>query len=143
MGFQSEEVTLVYIDHSWIQRQFRLLQCFLSIFPIFFSQRVSHIIQLPFEHLDSTLINHLSLHLSTYPIRHSLWLSVSCGSQGNTIQRSSPHKCDQKSSCNAFNAVAIAFPQIFLGFLPSGMFMRHVPIIVASQRVILIAGIHI
>ena len=32
MDFQFEETTIVYIDHSWIQRQFRLLQCSLPIF---------------------------------------------------------------------------------------------------------------
>ena len=143
MDFHSKEVTLVYIDYNWIQRQLRLLQSYLSIFPIPFSWRVSHIIQLPLEHLDSTLVDHPSLHLSTCPIRHPLQLSVSYGSQGNIIQKSSPHKCGQKSSCNAFNAVATAFLQIFLGFLPSCMFMRHVPIIVTSRRVILIARIHI
>ena len=29
----------------------------------------------------------------------------------NTVQRSSPHKCGQKSCCNAFNAVIAAFSQ--------------------------------
>ena len=38
MDFQSKEVTLVYIDHNWIQRQFRLLQ---SSFFAFFSPPLS------------------------------------------------------------------------------------------------------
>ena len=65
--------------------------------------------------------------MSTCPIRHPLWLSMSCGSQGYS----------------AFNAVVAAFPWIFLGFLPYCMFMRHVPIIGASWRVILTVGIDI
>ena len=32
MDFQSEEVTIIYVDHSWILRQFKLLQCSLSSF---------------------------------------------------------------------------------------------------------------
>ena len=32
----------------------------------------------------------------------------------NTVQGSSPHKCGQESSCNAFNAVVAAFLKIFL-----------------------------
>ena len=71
------------------------------------------------------------------------WLSVSCGSQCSTVQRSSRHKCGQKSSCSAFNAMVAAFPWIFLGFLLSRKFVRHVPIIGASWRVILTAGIDI
>ena len=111
-------------------------------FSIPFLGRISHIIQLPLDHFHPTLVDHLSPHLSTHPIKHLLWLSVSRGGQGSTIQRSSPHKCDQKSNCNAFNAVVVAFPQIFLGFLPSRTFMRRVPIIGASWRVTLIVGVH-
>lgn len=66
------------------------------------------------DHLDPTLIDHLSPHLSTCPIRHPLWPTVSRGDQGNTVQGSLPHKCGQKSSCSAFNAVVAAFLQIFL-----------------------------
>ena len=111
-------------------------------FPISFSWRVSHIIQLILGHLDPTLINHLSPYLSTRPIRHPFQPFVSYGSQGSTVQRSSPHKCSQKSSCNAFNAVVATFPQIFSSFLLSHMFMRHVPIAGASWRVTLIVGVH-
>ena len=113
----------------------------LSLFPL--SGRSSHIIQLPLDHLHPTLVDHLHPHLSTCPIRHLLQLSVSRGSQGNTVQRSSPHKCSQKSSCSAFNAVVAAFPQIFLGFLSSRLFMRHVLIIGTSQKVIPVAKIGI
>ena len=118
-----------------------IVTIFSDQFPISLSWRVSYIIQLSQDYLDLTLVDHLSPYLSTCSIRHLLWLSVSCGSQGNTVQRSSPYKCDQKSNCSAFNAMIVAFSQIFLGFLPSRMFMRHVPIIGASWRVILIAGI--
>ena len=85
-------------------------------FPVPFSERIFHIIQLILDHLHPTLVDHLSPHLSTRPIRHLLWLSVSCDSQDSTIQGSSPHECDRKSSCNAFNAVVAIFHQIFFGF---------------------------
>ena len=117
-----------------------------SLFSLFFSiplpWRVFHLIYPPLDHLHPTLVDHPSPYLSTCSIRHPLWFSVSCGSQGSTIQRSSPHKCGQKSSCNAFNAVVAAFLYIFLGFLLSRMFMRLVPVIGASWRVTLIAGVH-
>ena len=107
-----------------------------------FSWRVSHIIQLILDHLDPTLVDHLSPYLSAHPIRHPSQPSVSCGSQGSTVQRSSPHKCGQKSSCNTFNVVVAAFPQIFLGFLLSCMLMRNIPIAGAFWRVTLIVGLH-
>ena len=94
-------------------RQFRLLQCFLSVFPIPFSWGFFHILQLLSDHLDPTLVDHLTPHLSAHPIKHPFQPSMSCGSQGSTVQRSSPHKCGQKSSCSVFNAVVAAFPQIF------------------------------
>ena len=94
--------------------------------------RVFHIIYLPLDHFHPILVDHLSPYLSTCPIRHPLWFSVSYGSQGSTVQKSSPHKCGQKNSFSAFNAVVTAFSQIFLGFLLSRMFMRHVLIIGAS-----------
>ena len=77
--------------------------------PIPFSRRVFHIIWFPLDHLHPTLIDHLSPQLSTCPIRYLLWLSMSCGSQSSTVQRSSPHKCGQKSRYSAFNAVVV-FP---------------------------------
>ena len=43
------------------------------------------------------------------PISHLLWLSVNGGGWDCTVQRSSPHKCNQKSCCSAFNAVIAAF----------------------------------
>ena len=94
--------------------QFWLLQYSFSIFPIPLSWRVSYIIYLLLDHLDPTLVDHLNLHLSAYPIRHPLWFSVSCGSQGNIVQGSSQRKCGQESSCSAFNAVVAAFLKIFL-----------------------------
>ena len=91
-----------------------MLQYSFSIFPIPLSWRVSYIIYLLLDHLDPTLVDHLNLHLSAYPIRHPLWFSVSCGSQGNIVQGSSQRKCGQESSCSAFNAVVAAFLKIFL-----------------------------
>ena len=73
-------------------------------------RRILHIIYPPLDHPHPTPVDHPSLYLSTCPIRHPLWFSVSCGNQGSIVQRSSPHKCDQKSSCSACNAVVAAFP---------------------------------
>ena len=82
---------------------------FFLFFFFSFSWRVFHLMYLHLDHLHPTLVDHLSSYLSTYPIRHPLWFSVSCGSQDSTVQRSSPHKCSQKSSCSAFYAVVVAF----------------------------------
>ena len=89
---------------------------FFLFFLIPSSWRVSYIIQVPLDHLDPTFVDHLSPYLSVYSIRHLLWLSVSCGNQGSTVQGFSPHKCGQKNSCSTYNAVVVAFPQIFFGF---------------------------
>ena len=137
-----EEVILHINQLNIVQVKFLLLQYSISIFPIPSSWEVSYIIQLPLDHLDPTLVNYLSLYLSICPIRHPLWLFMSCDCQGSTVQKSSPHKCGQKSSCSAFNAVVAAFPQIFLSFYHSGTFMMHVPIIGASWKVTSIIKIH-
>ena len=121
----------------------RLLQCFFLDFLIPSSWRVSYIIQISLDHPDHTLVDRLSLYLSVRPIKHPLWLSMSCSSQGSIVQESSPHKCGQNSSFGAFNAVIAAFPQIFWGSFPSHMFMRHVPITRASMKVTFIVGAHI
>ena len=96
-------------------------------FLIPFLWRVSHIIQLILGYLDPTLVDHLSPYLSAHPIRHPFQPSVNCGSQDNTVQRSSLHKCGQKSSCNAFNAVTAALSQIFPSSHSSSMFVTHTP----------------
>ena len=101
---------------------------------------LSHYIS-PLDHLDPTLVDHLNFHLSVCPIRHPLRFSVSCGSQENTVQGSSKHKCDQESSCSAFNAVVAAFPKIFPRSHHLWTFMIHNFIIGASWKVIMIFGI--
>ena len=114
IGSQSQEVLL-------IQKSIRIeyhykLQCYnvpTGVFLIPSSWQVSHIIQLFLDHLDPALADHLSYYLSTCPIRYLLLLSVSCGNQDSTVQKSSPHKCGQKSNCKTFNAVVAAFSQIF------------------------------
>ena len=58
---------------------------------------------------DRTLVHHLSPHLSICLISHILWLSVNGDGWNCTVQRSSPHKCGQKSCYSAFNAVVAAF----------------------------------
>ena len=66
---------------------------------------------------DRTLVHHLSLNLSICPISHLLWLSVNGGSWNCTVQKSSPHKCGQKSCCSAFNAVTTTFASRYFCFL--------------------------
>ena len=58
---------------------------------------------------NRTLVYHLSLHLSICPINHFLWLSVNDGGWNCTVQRSSPHKYNQKSCCSIFNVMVAAF----------------------------------
>ena len=58
---------------------------------------------------DHTLVHHPSPHLNIYPISHLLWLSVNGGGWNCTVQRSSLHKCSQRSCCSTFNAVVAAF----------------------------------
>ena len=99
--------------------------------------RVSYIIQFILDHLDPTLVDHLSPYLSAYPIRHSLWLLVSYDSQGSTVQGFSPHKCGQKSSCSAFNAMTTALSQIFPSSYSSSMFVMLAPSSGVSRKVIL------
>ena len=57
---------------------------------------------------DRTLVHHLSPHLSICPISHILWLSVNRGGWNCTVQKSSSHKCGQKSCCSTFNTM-VAF----------------------------------
>ena len=64
--------------------------------------------------------------------------SVSCGSQDNTVQGSSQHKCNQESSCSAFNAVVAVFPKIFLRSHHPWTFMIYIFIIGDSWKVIII-----
>ena len=59
------------------------------------------------------IVIHLRLHLSVCPISHIFWFLVSCSNQSLTVQMSSPYKCGQESSYNAFNATIAAFSQIF------------------------------
>ena len=47
--------------------------------------------------------------MSICSISHLLWLSVNGGGWDCIVQRSSPHKCSQKSCCNAFNAMVATF----------------------------------
>ena len=116
---------------------------FFSLFPISNLWRISYIIQLLFLYLDPTPVDHLSHYLSVCPIRHLLWFSMSCGSQGSTVQGSSPHKCDQKVSCRAFNAVVAVFPQIFPSFHSSNTFMMHVILSGIFQKVTLSNRIYV
>ena len=55
------------------------------------------------------LVHHRNPHSSLCPIKHLPWLPVDGGGWDCTVQRSSPHKCGQKSYCSAFNAVVAVF----------------------------------
>ena len=86
---------------------------FLSSFSIFrsssFSGRPFTLYSFFLNYPDCTLVHHLSLHLNICPISHLPWLSMNGGGWNCTVQRSSPHKCGQKSCYSAFNAVVAAF----------------------------------
>ena len=67
----------------------------------------------PLSHPSLTLIHYLNHHLSVCPIKLLLQFFLSDDLLGNTIQRSTSHKCGYKSRYNAFNVVVAAFLQIF------------------------------
>ena len=84
---------------------------------------ISHYI-VHLNHPPPTLVHHLSHHLSICPIKLLLQLFLSGDLPGNTVQRSTPHKCGHKSRYNAFNVVVAAFLQIFWS-LPSSLCVRE------------------
>ena len=102
---------------------------FFYLFLIPYPWRVSYIIQFLLDYLNPTLVDYLSHYLSVCPIRHFLWLSMSCGSQCSTVQEFSSHKCNQKSSYSIFNTVAAALSQVFPSSYSSSMF-----VMLASQQ---------
>ena len=79
------------------------------------------------NHLYRTLVHHLNLYSSICLIKHFLWLSVNDGGWNYTVQRSSPHKCGQKSCCSAFNTVVAAFPLDISIFLSSPYVLEVYP----------------
>ena len=81
--------------------------------------RVFHIIYTCLGHPYHTLVYHLNLYSSICLIKHLPCLSVNSSGWDYTVQRSSPHKCGQKSCYNAFNAVVAAFPLDISVFLSS------------------------
>ena len=96
-------------------------------FPIFSPRRVFYIIQFPFHDFDFTLVDHLSHYLSVCPTGHPFWPSMSRDSQCSIVQGSSSHKCGQKVSCSAFNAVAAVLSQIFPSSHSFSVFVTHAP----------------
>ena len=107
------------------------------------SSEVPYIIYHSLIDLHPPLVDHPDYYLSAYLIRHPPWPFVSWGSQNSTIQGSSQHKCGQKISCRAFNAMVPAFPKIFLSFHPSWMLIMHIPISETSWNVTLRDRIYI
>ena len=124
INLQSEETIIVYrsqlnIETIWITTVFS---------PPFFSipspWTAFYLIYLLLDHLHPPHVGHPNPHLSTCPIRHPLWFLMCCGSLGSTVQKSSPHKCDQKSSYSAFNAVVASFPLDIFRF-PSFLYVHE------------------
>ena len=67
-----------------------------------------HYIVLPYSILSSTCLS--SSLVLEFPLPFlQLFDSLGIKMTFNTVQGSSPHKCGQESSCDAFNAVAAAF----------------------------------
>ena len=89
------------------------------LFPISSLWRVFYIIYTYLGHLHRTLVHHLNLYSSICLIKHLPWLSVNGSGWDYTVQRSSSHKCGQKSCCSSFNAVVAAFPLDISVFLSS------------------------
>ena len=86
MSLQSEEVECVHDDCSKVSEQFELLYCsFLSLLfdPPFVESLPPYIALL--NHLHPPLVDHPNPYLSTCPISHLPYLSVSCISQGSTV----------------------------------------------------------
>ena len=65
-------------------------------------------------------------HLSAYPIRHLPKPLVSCDGQGNTIQESSSHKCNQEVWWDALNVGAATTPSVMLVLTPLRSFFSTV-----------------
>ena len=115
MKWMSEEIKCYLNNCSWelIQPFSATVILFLFPFSIFSdpppSGRSFTLYSFFFNNPDRTLVHHLSPHLSICPISHLLWLLLNGGGCDCTIQRSSSHKCGQKSYCSTFNAVVAAF----------------------------------
>ena len=100
--------TTVILPLSLFSLNFSLISFFRDSFSLY---------NLILDHLHRTLVSHSSLYSSTCPIRYLSWFPVSCSGWNYIVQGSSPHKCGQKSCCNAFIAVVTAFPLDIFAFL--------------------------
>ena len=97
--------------------------CCYSVFPTNFpipcSWRVSYIIWLPLDDPDPPSVDRLGHYFSACHIRHLLKPIVSWGSQDNTVQESSPHKCNQEVWWDALNVVVATIPSVISGLTSS------------------------
>ena len=114
MNWMSEKVNCYLNNWFWELIQPLVLRWFFfSLLSLFFdpplSERSFTLYSFFLNYPDRTLVHHLSPHLSICPISHILWLSVNGGGWNYTVQKSSPHKCGQKSCRSASNAVVAAF----------------------------------
>ena len=87
-------------------------------FPIPSFWMVSYIIWLPLDDPGPPSIDHPGHYLSAYPIRHLPKPLVSWGSQDNTVQGFSPHKCIQEVWWDALNVVVATIHSVMSGLNP-------------------------
>ena len=122
MYVQGDELIIksLFLKDSWTlcySSSFSILLYYIfSIPPLW---RIFYIIYTFLGHLYRTLVYHLNLYSSICLIKHLPYLFVNGSGWDYTVQRSSPHKCGQKSRCSSFNAVVTAFPLDISVFLSS------------------------
>ena len=115
MNWMSEKVNYYLNNWFWelvqlfVQRWFFFFLFPLTLFRSSLSGRAFTLYSFFLHYPNRILVHYLGLHLSICPINHLLWLSVNCGGWNCTVQKSSPHKCGQKSCCSVFNAMVAAF----------------------------------
>jgi len=91
------------------------LQIFRSLLPGGFLTLYSS----PLDDLGPPFVDHPGRHLSACSIKQLPKPFVSYGSQGSTIQGSSPHKCSQEVWWDALNVGTATIPSIMSGLTPS------------------------
>ena len=135
------EEASAHINHvNKVQVQLWLLRSPFSVFPSSSYRRYFSLCSL--LERCSTLVHHLSHHLSICPIRLILQLFLNDNLSGNTVQRSIPHKCGHKSRYNAFNVEVAAFHRYFGDFLPSSMSVRRFYVVGISWRTIIMVRVN-
>ena len=101
-----------------VQMQFWLLQSPFSVFQSLFYGRYFPLYNPPWTILPLHLFVIQAITWVFVPSNFLLSFFLSCDLPGNTVQKSTPHKCSHKSRYNAFNVEVTAFLKIFWS-LPS------------------------